>query len=46
MFGDSKKTVSGFGTINLYPDFVFSVASNEFGVQMLLDPFVEFMRSF
>jgi len=39
MFGDSNKAVSGYGTINLYPDCVFRVAPKGFDVQMLLDPF-------
>ena len=39
MFGDSNKTVSGYGTINLYSDSVFRVAPKGFDVQMLLDPF-------
>ena len=39
MFSDSNKAVSGYGTINLYPDCVFRVAPEGFDVQMLLDPF-------
>lgn len=39
MFGNSNKVVSGYGTINLYPDCVFRVAPKGFDVQMLLDPF-------
>ena len=39
MFGDSNKAVSGYSTLNLYPDCVFRVAPEGFDVQMLLDPF-------
>ena len=39
MFGDCNKAVSGYGTINLYPDSVFRVAPKGFDVQVLLDPF-------
>ncbi len=39
MFSDSNKAVSGYGTINLYPDCVFRIAPKGFDVKMLLDPF-------
>lgn len=35
MFGDSNKAVSGYYTLDLYPDCVFRVSPEGFDVQML-----------
>jgi len=39
MLYNSNKAVSGYGTINLYPNCVFRLTPERFNVQMLLNPF-------